>query len=259
MVQRRIRIVRTGLPGEDGAFDTALSRTMLLRASEGLLPETFRIHVPNRIVAFGKHDTLMPGYRRAVAASFDHGFVPVLRLAGGRAAVFHERTLAFSWTIPVRDPASSIRPRFETVSELMVGAFGRLGIEAQVGAVPGEYCPGEYSVNLDRRVKVVGVGQRLVRGAAHIGGVVIVADGDLIRRVLEPVYEALGLGWQPTTAGSLADADPSVETSSVIAAIIAELGSIAATEEDGVDREMIEQARRLAPDHRIAPTVGSPL
>ena len=38
----------------------------------------------------------------------------------------------------------------------------------------------------------MGVGQRLVRGAAHVGGVVVVDQGDRIRDVLLPVYDALG-------------------------------------------------------------------
>jgi lipoate-protein ligase A len=258
MPQRLIRIVRTGFPG-DGALDTALSRAMLMRASEGHLPETFRIHVPGRIVAFGKHDTLMPGYPAAVQAAVDHGFAPVLRLVGGRAAVFHERTLAFSWTIPGQDPTRGIRDRFATVSGLIVRAFGHLGIEARVGEIPGEYCPGEFSVNLADRVKVMGVGQRLGRRAAHIGGVIVIADAELVRRVLDPVYRELGLDWRPATAGSLADADPSVDTTEVTAAIISEIGTFAATEDGEIDHETIELARAFVSDHLGVTTAGRPL
>jgi hypothetical protein len=60
-------------------------------------------------------------------------------------------------------------------------------------------------VNARGAVKLMGVGQRLVRGAAHVGGVIVVADADRIRDVLVPVYAALGLDWDPATAGSIED------------------------------------------------------
>ncbi|HZD23727.1 MAG TPA: hypothetical protein VE569_10055, partial [Acidimicrobiia bacterium] len=60
------------------------------------------------------------------------------------------------------------------------------------------------------KVKVMGVGQRLVRHAAHIGGVVVVDDAHRVRDVLIPVYRALGLDWDPRTAGSLADRSPGI-------------------------------------------------
>ena len=258
MPQRTIHIVRTGF-ADDHALDTAVSRAMLARASQGHLLETFRIHVPRRIVAFGKHDTLVPGWAAAIQAALDQGFDPVLRLAGGRAAVFHERTLAFSWTIPAHDPASGIRLRFATVSALMVRAFARLGIESRVGEIPGEYCPGEFSVNLDGRAKVMGVGQRLGRKAVHIGGVVVVADGELVRRVLDPVYRELGLDWRPGTAGSLADADSTVDTTEVTAAIISEIGTLATIEDDQIDQETMDLARGFASDHLLAGTARRPL
>jgi lipoate-protein ligase A len=257
MPDRVISVVRTGFSDRDG-LDTAVARALLTRASEGRLDETFRIHRPARIVAFGKHDTLEPGHEDAVRAAVRRGFAPVLRLAGGRAAVFHENTLAFSWTVPDPDPTRGIRDRFETVAGLMVRAFARLGINSQIGEVPGEYCPGEFSVSLGGRVKVMGVGQRLARRAAHIGGVVVVSDGDLVRSVLVPVYEALGIPWLPDTAGSLADASPAVAPDAVTNAIVSELGGVANTVDGRIDAETRHLAEGFLPDHLLTTTAGSP-
>ncbi|RPI26037.1 MAG: lipoate--protein ligase family protein, partial [Actinobacteria bacterium] len=96
-----ITVIRTAFTAEEG-MDIAVSRALLLEASEGTSGETFRLHVPGRMVAFGKQDTLAPGYPEAVAAARALGYAPVERLAGGRAAVFHELTLSFTWTIPDR-------------------------------------------------------------------------------------------------------------------------------------------------------------
>src|SRR5207244_3727585 len=81
-------------------------------------------------------------------------------------------------------------------------------IVARGGEGPGEYCPGEHSVNARGQVKVMGVGQRLVATAAHVGGVIVVSGAERIRQVLVPVYEALGLTWDPSTVGALADEVP---------------------------------------------------
>ena len=177
----------------------------------GRQPETLRLHHTGDIVAFGKHDTIMPGYPSAVAATIEHGFTPIERLAGGRAAVFHSGTLAFAWAIPTDDPRSGVTSRFTEIAALLTNALRSLGVDAHIGEIPGEYCPGAYSIHADHRVKLVGVGQRLVRGAAHVGGVISVSDGWRIRKVLEPVYAALGLDWLPFTCevlGQLASEFP---------------------------------------------------
>ena len=74
------------------------------------------------------------------------------------------------------------------MSGWIAAALCDLGVDARVGEVEGEYCPGEYSVNARGALKLMGVGQRIVRGAAHVGGVLVVGRSDRTRRVLEPVY-----------------------------------------------------------------------
>ena len=64
-----------------------------------------------------------------------------------------------------------------------------LGVEAAtVGEVPGEYCPGEYSVNDGHGHKLIGTAQRLVPGAWMFSAVVVVSDPDPLRDVLAAVY-----------------------------------------------------------------------
>lgn len=246
-----IRVIRRTVT--DANLDTALSRVVLQQVGSGVRGPTLRLNPARRIVAFGKHDTLAPGYPTAVRAALDQGFDTIVRLAGGRAAVFHEETLAFSWTIPVENPTAGIHDRFRTISGLMVRAFARLGITSHIGEVPGEYCPGEYSVSVPPGRKVMGVGQRLARRAAHVGGVVVVRDGDAVRDVLIPVYSALGLDWRPSTAGSLADGDPTITVTATAEAILGEadvvLGSVSVGD---FDEETMDLARRTPPEHRPA-------
>ena len=43
----------------------------------------------------------------------------------------------------------------------------------------------------------------MIHGGAHVGTVVVVEDAESIRHVLEPVYAALGLDWDPATVGAV--------------------------------------------------------
>jgi lipoate-protein ligase A len=242
-----ISVIRDSHPHAP-ALDTALSRALLLRVSDGSLGETFRLHLPGRVMAFGKRDVIDPGYGAAVGAARAMGFEAVERLAGGRAAVFHEGTLAFSWSTPAEDPRRGVHERFRRLSGLLLNAFRRLGIPGAVGELPGEYCPGEYSIHAGGK-KVMGVGQRLARHAAHVGGVIVVSDGNLVRHALLPVYAALGLEWDPATAGSLQDVDPSITLQGTADAILAELATDTTLVSSRLDPETLALGVQLAPEH----------
>ena len=91
--------------------------------------------------------------------------------------------------------------------------------------MPGEYCPGAWSVNARGRTKLAGIGQRMIAGGAHAGGVLVVTGSDLLREALEPVYAALELDWDPATTGSVEDEVPGVDLDDVERAILAELAA----------------------------------
>lgn len=230
-------------------MDVAVSHAILRAVSEGALAGVFRLHVPSPVVAFGRSDRAAPGYPDAVQAARTHGFAAVERLAGGRAAVFHESTLAFSWVVPLAEPRAGIQERFDMTAGLMATAFRSLGADARVGEIPGEYCPGAWSVNVRGVSKVMGVGQRLVRGAGHVGGVVVVDEGDRIREVLIPVYQALGLEWDPTTTGALADEVPGLDTATVAEAIVQSFAARFDLVPGNLPAFIAERALTLAPDH----------
>ncbi len=250
MAGRVIHLLRQGFP-ERPDFDGAVSRALLEAAAAGEVPESFRLFVPGRVLAFGVRDTARPAYPAAVAAARQEGFSPVERLAGGRAAVFHEHTLAFAWAIPDPEPRRSIRARFEELAGVVVEALAGLGVDARIGEVPGEYCPGEHSVNAGGRRKLMGVGQRLVAGAAHVGGVVVVDRADLVNRVLLPVYRWLDYQWDPAATGSVAAEVPAtVDTvaEALVAALAARHDVVAGSLPPAVlDRAAAIAAARPAP------------
>jgi octanoyl-[GcvH]:protein N-octanoyltransferase len=249
--RRTMRLVRDSFP-QPPEMDTAVSHATLRRVAEGLEPETLRLHRPGAIVAFGPRDRVAPGFARAVAEASELGFASVERLAGGRAAVFHEGTVAFSWAIPDTSAREMIRERFEELAEIMVEAFRSLGIDARVGEVPGEYCPGEHSVNARGRTKLMGVGQRIVKDAAHVGGVIVVTGGERVREVLVPVYEALDLEWDPETVGSLSGEVPGLTWEEAEAAIEKAFAGRYDLESGTLSSGIVARARALASRHAVA-------
>ena len=89
------------LLSDDPALDAAVSRARsMCRVAAGELPETLRLARPGPVVAFAKRDAVAPGYAEAVAAARAAGFGRSLRLAGGRAAVFHEGTMELAHAVP---------------------------------------------------------------------------------------------------------------------------------------------------------------
>jgi lipoate-protein ligase A len=248
---RRILLVRDAYP-DPPALDTAVSRATLELVSAGDLPETLRLHRPGAMVAFGPRDLVEPGAPAALAAATAQGFAAVERLAGGRAAVFHEGTVALSWAIPDATPREGIRARFELLAEIVAESLRSLGVDARVGEVPGEYCPGEHSVNARGERKLMGVGQRVVVRAAHVGGVVVVSGSARVRDVLVPVYSALGLSWDPATVGSVEDEVPGSGWDEVAGSLLERFAQRFDLEEGSLPEAVLARARDLLPRHTLA-------
>jgi lipoate-protein ligase A len=249
----RLRLIRHSFP-EQPELSTEISRTILRRVAAGELPPTIRIHRPGREVAFGRQDVASPGYEAAADAARAAGFAAVERLAGGRAAVFHEGTIAIARAYGDPQPPKRTYARFEEMADLITAALRELGVNARVGEVPGEYCPGAYSVNARGRAKLSGIGQRMIRGGAHMGGVVVASGGDEIGRVLVPVYRALDLEWDPATSGSVADElGREVDPGEVEEALITEL----AERYELVGAELDEETVRIATESSEAAQAAS--
>ena len=242
--RRDIALIRASFP-EPPTLDTAVSHALLRRVSDGVQQETLRLHRPGPIVAFGPKDRLAAGYRLAIEAAAAQGFGSVQRLAGGRAAVFHEQTIAFSWAIPDPSPRLRIQDRFQELAGIVAEALRTLGVDARIGEVPGEYCPGAHSVNARGKTKLVGVGQRIVQRAAHVGGVVVIGGSERIRDVLLPVNEALGLQWDQATVGSLQDEVPGITWEAAEGAIIEGFSERHDLIETPFDQGLMAQARSL--------------
>jgi octanoyl-[GcvH]:protein N-octanoyltransferase len=197
----RALLVRESSP-RPPALEVAVSHALVERVSAGELGPVLRIYRPAPTLAFGRLDRLRPGFADAVAAAREHGFEPVVRAPGGHAVAYHDGCLVVDEITPERDPIAGMQDRFAQSAERLAQALRAVGVDVRVGRVPGEFCPGEFTVSA-RGVKLVGTAQRVIRHGSLLAASVTVTGGDALRAVLTDVYAALELDWDPATAGAI--------------------------------------------------------
>jgi octanoyl-[GcvH]:protein N-octanoyltransferase len=243
-----VRLLRDSFR-ERPALDIAVSHALLTRVAAGELDATLRLYRPGPTMAFGRLDALRPGFRRAGAAAREHGLAPVVRLAGGHAAAYDADSLIYEEITPQLDVTAALHERFRDGAALLAGALEGLGVDARVGEIPGEYCAGAYTVSASGRLKLVGVAQRAVRGAALLTAFVLVAGGDRLRAALVDVYDTLEIAWDPQTAGALDDVLPDASLDVVEQALLDARARDREMVVASFDDATLELARELEPRH----------
>jgi octanoyl-[GcvH]:protein N-octanoyltransferase len=248
-----VRCLTGPLPGPaDPALDLAFAHALLRRVSREELDATIRVYRPaGPAVAFGRRDTNLPGFPAAVATCRMAGFAPVVRASGGRAVAHTTDALVIDHVSP--DPLSpnGMEGRFGEFGELFAEVFRGFGVDARVGEVPGEYCPGAHSVNAHGEVKLVGTAQRMVRNAWLFSSVLIFDGAVVLRPLLSRVYDGLGLPFDPASVGALHDEAPGTTLDDVKAAVLDAYSSRFGLDPAEVDGTTLALAREMLDDHRV--------
>lgn len=201
--------------------DRAVTQRLVDAVAESGEPGV-RVWYPPNHVAFGRRDRRAAGYDRARRAATDRGYPVVERETGGRAVAFTGGVLAALRAEPAdpRDPG--IDARYERLLAALESALAALGVDATRGEPANAFCPGSHSLSAGG--KLAGLAQRVTAGAAAVGAVLVVRDADAVRSVLDPVYAALEVPFDPGTVGSLAAAggehDRAVVRRTVEAAVV---------------------------------------
>ena len=215
-------LLATGHPhgaARSAAADLAVP-AVLLRAGDGLWSELVHVYVAHGpTVAFTRRDLRSPGIARATAFARAAGFETAVRSPGGRMVAYDAGAVVIDHLTRAGDRHGT----FERNAEQHAAVLRSLGdIDARVGEVEGEYCPGEFSVNVGGRVKVVGSAQRITGTGALFSTVVQVVVGDRVRRVIADVSAALGYALDEGTVAGVADVAPHVTTHQVAGALAAD-------------------------------------
>jgi octanoyl-[GcvH]:protein N-octanoyltransferase len=248
----RMLVVRETDP-RPPALEVAVSHALVERVNAGALGPVLRVYRPAPTLAFGRLDAIAPGFAAAAASARAHGFEPVVRAPGGHAVAYHDGCLVVDELIPAADPIAGLQDRFARSGEWLAEALRTLGVDARVGRIDGEFCPGDFTVSARGRVKVVGTAQRVVRHASLLAASVAVTGGDALRDVLTDVYAALELDWDPATAGAIEDDVAGVTLDAVEQAIL-ETARGEMTEAS-LDGDTLALARKLEPRHTVGGVV----
>jgi len=251
---RRIALLDDTAIERDPMLDIALGPALLASVAATGGPDRLRLYRPGPTLAFSGRDCASPGIGAAARAARAAGFTPARRGPGGRAAAYHRGALCLDHVSADPHGHGEIRDRFTGFGELLVGALRAVGVDARLGPVPGEYCPGDYSINDGHGHKLVGTAQRLVRGAWLFSTVIVVADAEPVRDVLVAAYHALRLDWDPRTVGAVADTVPGVSVQDTRNAVLAAYTALTELTSDGVEPLVLAKARERH-DRHLLPTV----
>jgi octanoyl-[GcvH]:protein N-octanoyltransferase len=200
----------------DPAADRAVTRGLLERTADTGAP-VLRVWRPHRSVAFGRRDANRDGYDRARRAARSRGYATVERSVGGRAVAFTGSTVAFVRAEPVAEARTGIQARYDRATGEVVAALASLGVAVEPGEPEGAFCPGTHSLSAEG--KVVGLAQRVRSEVALVSGVVVACDHEQLGAVLEPVYGALDIPFEPAAVGSVARAGGPADPEAVVTAL----------------------------------------
>lgn len=214
---------------------------LLLRAEEPPWHETINVYVPEHpVVAFTARDLRSPHIQRAVSVARDLGFAAVVRSPGGRMVAYDGGAVVVDQVTRSHPPTVGL---FEANAAAFADVLHRLsGLELRVGQLEGEYCPGEFSVNVRGVAKTVGSAQRITSAGSLFSTVVQVSVTERVRAAIERVSAVLDYPLRRSTIAGLADFAPRTTPEGVASALRDDYRHRSAA----VDGEVPESITRLA-------------
>jgi len=206
-------------------------------------------------VGVTRRDTFRPGFADAVRAANGDGYPVLVRSSGGGATAADTGTFGFSIIRPAAEEGGrGIPQRYEEAAALVLGAFSRLGLAAEVGEVRDEFCPGDHSVRVGGwkdGMKLCGIAQRVTNRATSVGGIVLVEGEGELARVLEKVYGALGLPFRPGSVGSARRAGNTASVDAFLEAFASEAEARYGARRVPLDEETALRAARNGAAHLV--------
>ena len=184
-----------------------------------------RFRRPRPTAAFSPQDTTHPDYEHIKQQARANGFEPIERGTGGRLTMFDEHALAITIISPHADPHQHTIKRYDVFAGAIADALVTLGIDARIGELPNEYCPGRFSINAEGRIKLVGIAQRMNRRCIQMGAIIAVERSDEACAAIVEAYNAMGLSFDSATYGAINDLRPKVTYHDVRDALFASVKS----------------------------------
>jgi octanoyl-[GcvH]:protein N-octanoyltransferase len=215
--RRGLLISQSSLRRERSSIAELLVPAVLLRAGPGVPAQIVHVYTArNPTVAFSARDLRSSGIANATRIARASGFACVVRSPGGRMVAYDSGAVVIDHITRFARHGNASAASFAENAANHVRVLRSLGdIDARVGEVAGEYCPGEFSINVEGVAKVLGSAQRVTADGALFSTVVQVEMSERVRRVLVAVSAALDYPLSETSIAGLTDFAPSLTPSAV--------------------------------------------
>lgn len=202
--------VIVGNAGLDHAVADLTLPALMLRSADLPSDELVHIHIPSGpTLAFSARDLRSATFEHAVRVARAEGFAPIVRSPGGRMVAYDAGAVVIDHVDRTTGLGAGSASTFAANALAHAKVLTGLGVtDVRVGEIPGEYCPGQFSLNIGGAVKVVGSAQRIAGRGALFSTIVQVDPSDAVRNVIARVSAALGYGLQLGTVGGLCDFVP---------------------------------------------------
>jgi len=155
----------------------AAEDALLEAVARGARRDTLLLWSAHPALSVTSKETRLPGYAQACAHFAALGAPVAVRRTGGTVVPQGPGTLNVAW-IAAAD-GSDIRAGFATLCAMLVAALARLGVAAQVGALPGAYCDGDFNLLVGAR-KLAGTAQRRIRRPGGPAGGAVLAHAAVL-------------------------------------------------------------------------------
>ena len=201
-----------------------LTPAVLLRDAHASWREVVHVQRASRpTVAFSSRDLRSPGIVEATAVAREAGFAAVVRSPGGRMVAYDAGAVLIDHLTRSDELALAGSTTFADNAASHVEVLRGLGdLDARVGEVEQEYCPGEFSINVGGVAKVLGSAQRITGRTALFSTVLQVEMSARVRRVLQDVSAALGYPLRESSVAGLSDFLPGLTPDRVADALRAD-------------------------------------
>ena len=154
------------------ALDMALSHALLLRVAERARPPACASTSRRRPSPSASSTPTPPGFAAACEAARAHGYEPVIRLGGGHAAAYGPGCLIHEEIVPHDSMLEGLSERYVRETGARRRRCAGSARRSSPAQLEGEYCAGAHSLHAGG-VKVAGISQRVIKGAALTSTVVL--------------------------------------------------------------------------------------
>ncbi|UOF89256.1 hypothetical protein LSG31_15255 [Fodinisporobacter ferrooxydans] len=177
----------------DPLWNHALDEGIASHVAKKQQPATVRCWRYQRALMMGRRDMRLPRMSEAIEWILAKGYDVAVRPCGGACVPLDQDVLNVSLILPAQDyKALPLSEGFRMMANLLSESLQKVA-DVRTGEVEGSYCPGDFDLSVDR-IKIAGIAQRRVMGAAIIQAFLLVrGSGEQYFDLIRQMYERAGL------------------------------------------------------------------